>query len=86
LHTTFLTRGGSKGKDMEVVKRSKKLKYELGENLPLDFYYPEVFFKDKPEFVPSQWKVMTSSFKFRAFFETPLRKMKRKLWQGKVGY
>ena len=86
LHTTFLPRGGSKNSDLEVIKRSKKLKYELGEKFPSDFYYPEVFFKDKPKIVPSPWNVMSSPFKFRAFFETPLRKIKRRVWYGKVGY
>ena len=86
LHASFLPRGGTKGKDLEVVKRSKKLKHELGENLSKDFYYPEVFFKEKPNFIPSPWSTMSASFKFRAFFETPLRKMKRVIWWGRAGY
>lgn len=86
LHTTFLPRGGSKANDLEVIKRSKKLKYELGEDLPKDFYFPEVFFRDKPDFIPSPWNVMRFPFKSRAFFETPLRKIKREVWWGKSGY
>lgn len=85
-HTTFLPRGGSRGSDLEVVKRSNKLKYELGENLPADYYYPEVFFRDKPNFIPSPWEVTTKSFRSRALFETPLRKIKRRLLWGKPGY
>jgi glycosyltransferase involved in cell wall biosynthesis len=86
LHTTFLPRGGGRGSDLKVIKRQKKLKYELGEGLPLDFYYPEALFGDIPDFVPSPWGVIPKSFKFRAFFETPLRKIKRRIWKGKVGY
>jgi len=86
LHTTFLPRGGSVIKDLEVIKRSKKLKHELGESFPLDFYYPEVFFRDKPEIVPSPWNTTSPSFKFKAFFETPFRKIKRRIWWGRAGY
>jgi glycosyltransferase involved in cell wall biosynthesis len=86
LHTTFLQRGGSIGKDREVIKRSKKLKYELGKNFPVDYYYPEVFFRDRPDFIQNPWSTMSAPFGFRAFFETPLRKIKRKFWYGKAGY
>lgn len=86
LHTTFLPRGGGRVNDLKVIKRQKKLKYELGETFPLDFYYPESLFGGIPDFVPSPWGGMSKSFKFRAFFETPLRKMKRRIWKGKVGY
>jgi hypothetical protein len=82
-HMTNLRRSTS---DKDVVKRAKKYKYELGESFPLDYYYPEVFFKSKPEIIPSPWKVVNASYKFRAFFETPLRKIKRKVWKGKAGY
>ncbi len=83
LHATNLTRSSS---DKEVIKRSKKYRFELGENFPKDFYYPESLFKDRLGFIESPWNVMSDSFKFRAFFETPLRKLKRKIWKGKVGY
>jgi hypothetical protein len=58
----------------------------LGEKFSLDFYYPEVFFRDRPEIVSSPWDIMSSQFKFRAFFETPPRKIKRRIWWGKAGY
>jgi hypothetical protein len=62
------------------------LKHELGNPFPLDYYYPEVFFRDRPKVVPSPWEKMERAFLLRAFLETPLRKVKRRLWQGKVGY
>jgi glycosyltransferase involved in cell wall biosynthesis len=86
LHVTFLQRAGSPEKDRQVIKRSRKLKYELGKSFPADYYYPKVFFRDRPESIPSPWSVMPASFRFRAFFETPLRKIKRRFWQGKAGY
>lgn len=86
LHATFLPRGGERSNDLEVIKRAKKLKYEIGEDFPLDYFYPEVFFCDRPDFIESPWNVMSSSFKTRAFFETPLRKIKRRFVRGGVGY
>jgi hypothetical protein len=85
LHTTHLKRARN-GKDSEVVKRKMKLKYEIGKPFPRDFFYPEVFFRERPKVVESPWKVMDAKFRFRAFFETPLRKIKRRLWWGKAGY
>jgi glycosyltransferase involved in cell wall biosynthesis len=85
LHATNLRRAGG-GKDVEVIKRKKKLKYEIGKSFPKDFYYPETFFKERPGFVESPWRVMDTHFKFRAFFETPAKLVKRKVLPGKVGY
>lgn len=85
LHTTNLKRAGG-GKDTEVIKRKKKLKYEFGTSFSKDFYYPEVFFQTRPDFIESPWQAADLPFKFRAFFETPLRKIKRRIWQGKPGY
>ena len=86
LHFSFLQRAGSKGEDLAVAKRSKKLKYELGLSFPLDYYYPEVFFRDRPNIVPSPWGEMSPAFQARAILETPLRKIKRKVWGSKAGY
>jgi len=63
LHTSFL----------------KRRKYELGEEFPKDFFYPEVFFKDRPKLVPSPWQTMKAGYKFRAMLETPVKKLKRRL-------
>ena len=83
LHATNLIRSTL---DKEVLKRSKKYRFELGENFPKDFYYPESFFRDRPSNIPSPWNTMSDKFKFRAFFETPLRKIKRRIWTGEAGY
>lgn len=86
LHFTNLPRSSSREEDLKVPKRGQKLKYELGIPFPLDFYYPEVFFRPRPEFVPSPWIKMSNEYRKRAFMETPLRKVKRRLYHGKVGY
>jgi hypothetical protein len=85
LHVTHLPRA-SGGKDFDVVKRQRKLKHEMGLDFPRDFYYPEVFFKPRPEIVESPWKVMDTKFKLQSFIETPLRKIKRRIWWGRAGY
>jgi glycosyltransferase involved in cell wall biosynthesis len=85
-HTTFLRRGGARGDDLIVSKRPKKLKYEIGLSFPKDYFYPESFFINKPDFVKSPWEGVTNSYKVRAFIETPLRKIKRKMIRGGAGY
>jgi len=86
IHTTFLPRGESRVDDQKVPKRAKKLKYEIGIEFPKDFYYPESLFKEKPDFIPSPWKTMDYKYKFLASIQTPLKKMKRKIFKSKVGY
>jgi glycosyltransferase involved in cell wall biosynthesis len=76
IHTTHLQRSL---KDGNVMQRGQKLKHEIGEDFPKDFYYPESFFRERPTIVPNIWNNMDSNFKFRAFFETPLRKFKRRI-------
>ena len=85
LHVTHLERAGD-GKDSDVIKRKMKLKYEIGKPFPKDFYYPEVFFRNRPSIVESPWEVMNPKFKLVSYLETPLRKIKRRVWWGKTGY
>ncbi|OGY10186.1 MAG: hypothetical protein A3H88_02410 [Candidatus Blackburnbacteria bacterium RIFCSPLOWO2_02_FULL_44_9] len=85
LHATNVPRAGSFEKEADVPKRSLKKKYELGNEFPLDYYYPEVFFRPKPEIVPTPWVTVGSKFKFMATIQTPLRRIKRKFVK-KVGY
>lgn len=76
LHFTHLRRSR---KDGEVMGRRRKIKHELGISFPLDFYYPEVFFKPRPVPVSFAWRRMNSREYFLAFLETPFRKIKRKI-------
>ncbi len=86
MHFSHLPRAGTIEDEKKVIKRSQKIKHELGDPFPRDFYYPEVFFRKRPDFVPSPWKRMPLAFYLRALLETPLRKIKRRIWQGKAGY
>lgn len=84
LHFTHLRRSNSY--NSLVPKRGLKLKYELGRSFPLDFYYPEVFFRARPTIIPSPWEKMSSNFYIKALVQTPLRRLKRKLVRSKSGY
>lgn len=86
LHFTHLIRSSGISKDREVVKRKIKYKYELGIPFPRDFKYPEVFYKERPSFVPDPWQKRSNYYILRAFFETPLRKLKRRFWFKRIGY
>ncbi len=86
IHFTYMVRSSSREKDLKVPKRKTKLKYELGISFPLDFYYPEVFFRPRPEIVPSPWIKMDKKYFAKALVQTPLRKIKRRLIHGKAGY
>lgn len=86
MHFTNVTRSLDRNKDLLVPKRKIKLKYEIGNCFAMNFFYPEVFFNSRPDIVESPWRTMTPSFKMRASIETPLRKIKRRIWQGKPGY
>lgn len=86
LHATHLQRSGNIKQEADVPKRKMKLKYEIGIPFPPDYFYPEVFFRKKPKIAPSPWIKMTPEFKRRALLETPLRKIKRRLFKSRVGY
>lgn len=85
LHATNVPRAGNINKEADVPKRTLKRKYELGIPFPRDYYYPEVFFRPRPTIVPSPWGKVDTKFKVRAALETPLRKIKRRMFK-KVGY
>lgn len=83
-HFTHVTRSSI---DAKVPKREMKLKYEIGNNFPLDFYYPEVFFRPKPDIVPFVWENMSPSFFVKSLLTTPMRRFKRKYIKSrKTGY
>lgn len=86
LHATFLRRSEERDGDKMVYKRKNKLKYDLGLPFPKDYYYPEIFFRPRPESVSDVWERRSTSYVLRATFETPLRMAKRRLFRGRVGY
>lgn len=75
LHATHLKRSSS---DHNVFKRTMKLKYEIGIETPKDYFYPEIFFKNKPDFVKSPWEIPNLIYKIIAMIETPLKKFRRR--------
>jgi glycosyltransferase involved in cell wall biosynthesis len=86
LHFTNIQRSKIRVDDLKVPKRGFKLKHEIGCDFPKDFYYPEVFFRKRPALVDDVWRRMDNNFYLRSMIETPLRKLKRTLLEGKSGY
>ncbi len=85
-HTTFLNRSDNRSNDINVIKRAKKLKYEIGNSFSLDYFYPEAFFYPRPDFIKSPWEVVDNKYKIQAIIQTPLKKIKRNIWGSKPGY
>jgi glycosyltransferase involved in cell wall biosynthesis len=83
MHFTHLIRSDTLADDLKVPKRDIKYKKELGTPFPLDYFYPEVFFRPKPKIVQSPWVTMDQSFRFKSQILTPLRKLKRRLVPNK---
>jgi glycosyltransferase involved in cell wall biosynthesis len=82
LHFTHLTRSESRQKDTKVPARTTKLKHELGIPFPLDHYYPESFFKPRPDVVPCVWSRMGRDFYLKSLAYDLPRKAKRRLTEG----
>lgn len=76
LHASHLRRSSHDG---EVFEREMRFKYELGISFPRDFKFPWVFFKKYPPLVENPLKKMSLKYKIPAFFQTPLKKIKRRL-------
>ena len=56
-----------------------KVKCELGNSFPTDYYYPEVFFKLRPSIVSSPWTKRTSRYFMKALILSPIKIIKRRL-------
>ncbi|MEK7169184.1 MAG: glycosyltransferase [Patescibacteria group bacterium] len=78
IHTTHLKRSDKLEGEKAVYKRAKKLKYEIGIETSKDFFYPEVFFRERPEFVKSPWERMSTVYKLKSAVVTPLKKFRRR--------
>jgi glycosyltransferase involved in cell wall biosynthesis len=86
LHFTNMTRSKNQEWDLRVMKRDIKTKYELGSSFEKDFYYPEVFFEPRPLIVNSPWFLRSKKYLLKAYLQTPIKYIKRRLFVGKSGY
>lgn len=78
-HMTHLPR--SSHDKMIAYPEKRKKKYEIGIPFPYDFYYPEVFFRSRPDIVPAPWITRTLSYTALAVGQWPLRWLKHRLLQ-----
>ena len=86
LHFTHMIRSKNPEEDLKVMKRDIKFKYELGISFPLDFYYPEVFFRPRPDIVSSPWSRLSKEYYLKAVLQMPIRYLKRRMIRFKSGY
>lgn len=70
LHLTHLKRSS--------LDDHNKYKYEIGEEFPENFKYPEVFYLSYPKVIPSPWKKNSGLNFIKGKMLTPFRKIKRK--------
>jgi len=80
-HMDYLPRSYSRKKDKEVMMREKKRKYEIGIKKPKWLKTPEVFHSKRPKIVPNPFYKMNNFEYLKALIQTPLKKLKRKLYQ-----
>lgn len=87
MHFTNMIRSSSRQSDLNVPKRDRKFKHEIGLSFSKDFHYPEIFYQEKPEIVSSPWNKMSQTYFIRGSGETLLKRIKRKILPNtKVGY
>lgn len=79
LHFSNIQRSDFKSGDRLVMQRSGKVRYEIGLKFSENFKFPEVFYQEYPSYLADPWRKMSASYAIRAFLETPLRKIKRRL-------
>lgn len=77
-HMSYLPRSTSRSKDREVMMRVKKRKYEIGRRRPKWLEIPEVFYLPRPDIVSDPFYKMNNWEYFKAVFQTPLKKLKRR--------
>lgn len=78
IHVTNLHRSSTED-EKKVSKRKQKYKISRGIEFPLDFYYPESFFKSRPDIVPNIWKKRDGDYETKAYILDMLRFVKRVL-------
>lgn len=80
-HLSYLPRSSSRQKDKQVVLRKNKRKYELGVARPSWVQIPQVFSLKSPGFIADPFYKMSKVEYLRALIQTPLKKIKRKLFK-----
>lgn len=84
-HATHLLRSISTIGDSQVIKRSQKLKYEIGEPIS-DAEIPEIFFSPRPKFVQDVTMRASAMFWIKSSLLTIPRRIKRRLFPPPHGY
>ncbi|MDP1743766.1 MAG: glycosyltransferase [Candidatus Amesbacteria bacterium] len=83
LHATHLHRSA---RDIDVMKRDFKFKYEWGKTFPADFEYPVSFYLPHGMNAPTAWKQAGLFYWLNSFWQTPLKWLRRKFFPLPSGY
>lgn len=78
-HMSYLPRSSSRKKDLEVMMRWRKRKYEIGLSRPKWIDIPEVFYLPRPRIVPDPFYRMETFEYLKAVLQTPFKKIKRQI-------
>jgi glycosyltransferase involved in cell wall biosynthesis len=78
-HMSYLPRSSSRKKDLGVIMRWRKRKYEIGIPRPKWIEIPTVFYLQRPRIVPDPFYKMNRLEFMKAILQTPLKNIKRKI-------
>lgn len=78
-HMTFLPRSSNRRKDREVMMRSQKMLFYKGTSFSKTVKYPEVFYSQRPEIVPSPWRSLTFTDQAKGLYYRTLNLKERLL-------
>lgn len=71
-HATHLRRSSE-------LRKYNKYKFELGKHFSRNFKYPEIFFRDRPSFIPSALVKRSKIYVINSLLRAPLIHIKRKV-------
>ncbi len=78
-HAMYLPRS-TKGGSLKNTLHRNKVKIEDGHPFSASQNFPDVFFRQRPLFVPSVIEPRSRAYEIKAKLITPLKKFKRKIW------
>lgn len=79
MHFSHLQRS-SLSSDKKMTLHRNKVKYEIGKRFDKDFNFPEALYLSRPKIISSPWERMKKEYRLKAGFQTPLKKIKRKIF------
>lgn len=86
VHCSSLIRSADLNQDKKTLQRRHKYRYEIGQRFGREFAYPAAFYLPRPAVVPSPWQTAGLSYWLNAAWQTPLKRLRRKIFNLPSGY